>query len=90
MKFKAVLLLILCIFILPLKSNAQQYKQITQLAGSEQWRALLHINMQSQDNVLESYVDDDTFFLATDGATHPINELLATISSLKSTPENTV
>jgi hypothetical protein len=87
MKFKAVVLLILCIFLLPLQSNAQQYKQIIQLADSEQWRALLHINMQSKDSALESYVDDANFFLATDGAKNPLNELLATISALKTVPE---
>jgi hypothetical protein len=87
MKFKAALLSIILIFILPLKANSQDYNNITQLAESQQWRALLHINMQSEGSNLESYVDDTNFFLAIDGAKKPKNELLATISALKNQGE---
>ena len=83
MKFKAVLLSIALIFFISPKANSQSHENINQLAKTEQWRALLHINMQTEGSVLESYVDDPNFFLATDGSINPENELLATIAALK-------
>lgn len=87
MKFKAVLLSIIFICLTPSQVYSQQNENITQLSQSEQWRALLHINMQSEGSALESYVDDVNFFLAKDGATNPKNELLETISALKKQDE---
>lgn len=83
MKFKAVVLSIALIFFISSKANSQSHENIIQLAKTEQWRALLHINMQTEGSVLESYVDDPNFFLATDGSINPENELLATIAALK-------
>lgn len=83
MNLKASLLSLPLIFLLAVQANAQQPEYITQLAQTEQWRALLHINTQKQGSEIESYVDDASFFLATDGAVNPENELLATISALK-------
>ena len=83
MKFKVVLLSIALIFFISPKANSQQPKNIAQLAQTEQWRALLHINIQTEADELESYVDDVNFFLATDGRVSPQNELVATIAALK-------
>lgn len=83
MKFKAVLLSIALIFFISPKANSQPHENIIQLAKTEQWRALLHINLQTEADELESYVDDVNFFLAIDGAKNPENELLATIEALK-------
>jgi hypothetical protein len=83
MKFKAVVLSIALIFFISPKANSQSHENIIQLAKTEQWRALLHINMQTEGSVLESYVDDPNFFLAADGSINPENELLATIAALK-------
>ncbi|WP_057831214.1 Lnb N-terminal periplasmic domain-containing protein [Colwellia sp. TT2012] len=74
-------------FLLAVTANAQQPNNISQLAKTEQWHALLHINTQVEGSDIESYVDDASFFLANDGATNPINELLATISALKNQSE---
>ncbi|HBY84467.1 MAG TPA: hypothetical protein DEO86_01195, partial [Colwellia sp.] len=83
MKFKTVLLsLALFMFISP-NADSQHYENTAQLAKTEQWRALLHINMQTEGSALESYVDDASFFLATDGSINPENELIATIAALK-------
>ncbi|PKH87440.1 Lnb N-terminal periplasmic domain-containing protein [Colwellia sp. Bg11-28] len=87
MKFKVVLLSIILLFLISSKANSQPHKNITQLAKTEQWRALLHINLQTEADELESYVDDVSFFLAIDGAKNPENELLATIASLKKRDE---
>ena len=83
MKFKAVLLSIVLIFFISPNVNSQHYENTAQLAKTEQWRALLHINMQTAGSALESYVDDANFFLATDGSVNPENELLATVAALK-------
>ena len=83
MKSKAVLLSIALIFFISPKANSQPHENIIQLTKTEQWRALLHINMQTEGRALESYVDDPNFFLATDGSINPENELLATIAALK-------
>lgn len=83
MKLKAVLFsLVFFIFISP-NADSQHYENTAQLAKTEQWRALLHINMQTEGSALESYVDDASFFLATDGSINPENELIATIAALK-------
>jgi len=83
MNFKVAFFLILLITLTSLKVYSQQTENITQLSQTEHWRALLHINSHSKESALESYVDDVNFFLATDGATHPENELRATILALK-------
>jgi hypothetical protein len=57
------------------------------LSQTTQWRALLHINSESGNGEIESYVDDSSFFIATDGATNPESELIATIEALKSQNE---
>jgi hypothetical protein len=87
MNFKAVIILILLNVLTTSKVNAQSSENITKLANTEQWKALLHINTQNDKSDLESYVDDPSFFLATDGEVNPKNELLATIASLKSQTE---
>lgn len=73
-------------------SHQQQIKNsgktLSQLSQTEHWRALLHINSHSKESALESYVDDVNFFLASDGATHPENELRATISALKNNADS--
>ena len=83
MNLKASLLSLPLFFMLTVKAFAQQPTNISQLAQTEQWRALLHINTQNEGSDIQSYVDDASFFLATDGATNPESELLATIAALK-------
>lgn len=58
------------------------------LADSNYWQTLLHINKGSTlTGQGESYIDDDDFFLATDGKTSPQNELTSTINTLFTNPE---
>ena len=73
--------------LLSITSHAKMPIPVTELALSKQWLALLHIKPQKGSSDLQSYVDDDTFFLAVDGATNPENELLASISALKTDKE---
>jgi len=87
MKFNVTFLLIIFTFITPAKANLPNDKIITELAKSEQWRSLLHVNLSSEEDSLESYVDDKDFFLAEDGYTNPESELLATIETLKKQKE---
>ena len=56
------------------------------LANSVEWRRLVHYYPSSRSKTLiESHVDDERFFLASDGKTNPRAELLATIEQLLST-----
>ncbi len=71
------------LFLICLKVNAQTPQEIVNLSKSEQWLALLHINTLSQSANVESYVDDESFFLASDGKNNPEHELLATIAAIK-------
>ena len=83
MKLKAVLFSLVFLILISPNADSQPYKNTAHLASTEQWRALLHINMQTEGSQLESYVDDTSFFLATDGSINPENELIATIAALK-------
>ena len=83
MNFKPVYFSILLIFLISSKVNAQTPKEILDLSKSEHWYALLHINTLSQDEKIESYVDDENFFLAVDGKNNPQQELVATIAAIK-------
>ena len=83
MKLKAVLFSLVFFILISPNADSQPYKNTAHLASTEQWRALLHINMQTEGSQLESYVDDTSFFLATDGSINPENELIATIAALK-------
>ncbi|TYK66772.1 DUF4105 domain-containing protein [Colwellia echini] len=76
--------LIILMLLTPVKAYSEQYETITQLSKSEEWRGLLHIDVESSDSALKSYVDDSKFFLSADGSTNPRSELLATIKALKS------
>jgi hypothetical protein len=83
MILKSILFLLLAMPLLSMTSHAQIPLSIKALAQSEQWLALLHIKPQQGSSELQSYVDDNTFFLADDGATNPESELLANINALK-------
>lgn len=87
MTIKSILLLLLTLPFASVTSYAQTPISIKALAQSEQWLALLHIKPQKGPSDLQSYVDDDTFFLADDGATNPESELLASINALKNDKE---
>ena len=83
MTMKSTLAIFFLLTVLSKASNAQDFLTINALANSKPWLALLHIKPQASESDLISYVDDDSFFLATDGAINPKNELLSTISALK-------
>lgn len=87
MIIKSLLFVILALPLLSVTSHAKTPLSIKTLAQSEQWLALLHIKPQSGSSDLQSYVDDNTFFLANDGATNPESELLASINALKTNKE---
>ena len=60
-----------------------QAADLETLADQPRWRALLHINPGATlRDRQRSYVDDDDFFLAEDGADHPLAELRATRRAL--------
>jgi len=86
MTVKAILFLMLTMLLVSVTSHAQTVT-IKALAQSEQWLALLHIKPQKSSSDLQSYVDDNTFFLAADGAINPESELLASINALKTNKE---
>jgi len=83
MTIKSILLLLLTMSLASVTSHARTPISLKALAQSEQWLALLHIKPHKSSSDLQSYVDDDTFFLANDGAINPENELLASINALK-------
>ena len=62
-------------------SPSVEKKRIEQLANAPYWIALGHYEQKSLGG-WRSYVDDDTFFLAQDGAHHPDLELEATLKAL--------
>lgn len=82
---KSILVALLSLMILSKISHAQVPLSVYELAHSEQWFALLHIKPEENKTNLQSYVDDDSFFLADNGSTNPEDELLATIKALKTT-----
>ena len=84
---KFIVFLMLIMSFVSLTSHAQTSMSIKALAQSEQWLALLHIKPKKESSDLQSYVDDDTFFLADDGAINPESELLASINALKANKE---
>lgn len=80
-------LLLLCssllVFVLPLSGRADDSARLAQLAESPQWLALLHVNRGATAHSRgESYVDDDTFFLAADGKASALAELEASVAAL--------
>jgi len=83
MTVKSILRLMLMLSFVSVTSHAQTPNSLHALAQSEQWLALLHNKPQQGSSDLQSYVDDNTFFLADDGATNPHSELLASIHALK-------
>jgi len=87
MTIKAILFLMLTLPFISVAGHVQTSVSIKALAQSEQWLALLHIKPQKGSSDLQSYVDDNTFFLADDGATNPESELLASIKALKNDKE---
>ena len=87
MTVKSILLLLLTLSFVSISSHARTPISIKALAQSDQWLALLHIKPHESASDLQSYVDDHTFFLATDGATNPESELLASINALKTDKE---
>lgn len=72
------------LFILPITVLAKTSDDIQSLSQSAQWRALLHINIEKNNDDTESYVDDSKFFISANGAKNPEDELTATIEALKS------
>ncbi|MES1924526.1 DUF4105 domain-containing protein [Salinisphaera sp. T31B1] len=58
--------------------------QFAGMAASARWQALLHINQGATlRGIGHSYVDDNDFFLAADGATDPVAELRASWQALR-------
>jgi len=84
---KPVLFVILSMAILSFKCTAKSPLPIKELAQTEQWLALLHIKPTKEQSDLQSYVDDNSFFIADDGAINPESELLASINALRLTQE---
>lgn len=63
--------------------RAAQTSSLEALAASPGWQALMHINRGSTIHSRgESYVDDEAFFLAENGAADPLAELLASRDAL--------
>lgn len=55
---------------------------INTLAASESWRALLHYKPDILFDGWKSQADDAAFFLAPDGKTNPLQELIATMRAM--------
>ena len=87
MTFNKLYCTVLFLFLICLKVNAQVSQEIVNLSKSEQWLALLHVNTLSRSDTVESYVDDESFFIASDGKNNPEQELLATIAAIKQDSE---
>ncbi|MEW6993844.1 DUF4105 domain-containing protein [Colwelliaceae bacterium MEBiC 14330] len=83
MNFNYTTLSMLFIVFININAQAQSSNDIVRLSKSEHWHALLHINNLSSNDKIESYVDDESFFLSADGKHNPEQELLATIAALK-------
>ena len=66
-------------------SDLQAQARKLRLADSVEWRRLVHYYPSSRSKTsIESHVDDERFFLASDGKTNPEAELLASIEQLLS------
>ena len=66
-------------------SDLQAQARQLRLADSVEWRRLVHYYPSSRSKTsIESHVDDERFFLASDGKTNPEAELLASIEQLLS------
>tara|TARA_R110001583_G_scaffold27561_2_gene98397 strand:+ start:9578 stop:11437 length:1860 start_codon:yes stop_codon:yes gene_type:complete len=87
MTVKPIIFLTLILLFVSVISHAETPISIKVLAQSEQWLALLHSKPHKDSNDLQSYVDDNTFFLAEDGAINPESELLASIHALRTDTE---
>ena len=83
MTIKFILFLVLGMPFICKAGYTETYPSIKALAQSEQWLALIHSKPKKNENDLQSYVDDNNFFLAADGATNPESELLASLEALK-------
>ena len=68
-----------------LNANPQAV-ELSALAQSSSWRALLHIPRGANER---SYIDDPRFFLAKDGASNRAAELDATLAAFAQQPEST-
>ena len=88
MTIKALVLSIIFVVLTGVNVQAKEANSIKQLAFSERWLSLLHINTQQKAGEFKSYVDDDSFFFAEDGKVNPKSELLATVSALKADRDN--
>ena len=77
------LLFLLCAAVTATASAVHAAPTVAELAAEPRWQALLHINQgatwRQRGN---SYIVDDSFFLAENGREHPAAELAASIAAL--------
>jgi len=76
---------VFCVPAFALDANRQSV-DVSALAQSNSWRALLHIPRGENKH---SYIDDPRFFLAKDGPSNRTAELVATLAAFAQDPEST-